>query len=71
MAPDLPKKIKHKIEQLCEQGCTQINQLLDKAENNNEIEELSEFSKSEIRQIINELEEIMSVYNDKKSPSEK
>jgi len=71
MAPDLPKKVTHKIEALCEQGCTQINQLLDKAGNGSEIEELSEFSQSEVKQIINELVEIMSVYDDENSPAEK
>ena len=71
MAPDLAKKITHKIEALCEQGCTQVNQLLDRAENGKEIEELSEFSQSEVKQIIKELVEIMSVYDDESSPAEK
>ncbi len=65
MPPDLPKKITFKIEALCEQGCTQINQILYKAGNGSEIEELSDFSQSEVKQIINELAQIMSVYDDK------
>ena len=68
---ELPKKITDKIEALCQQGCTQINQLLDKAENGREIEELSAFSKSEVKQIINELMEIMSVYENKNSSAKK
>jgi len=49
-------------------GCTQVNQLLEKAGNGNEIEELSEFSPSETDMIIGELDEIMSVYDDDKNP---
>ena len=64
MLPELPKKITDKIEALCQQGCTQINQLLDKAENGSKLEELSGFSQSEIKQIIDELVAIMSVYDD-------
>lgn len=71
MISELPEKITDKIEALCEQGCTQINQILDRAENGSEIIELSEFSKSEVKQIINELIEIMSVYENKNSPTEK
>ena len=71
MAPDHSNKIIHKIEAICEQGCTQINHLLDKAENGCKIEELSDFSPSEIKQIITELVEIMSVYDGECSTTEK
>ena len=71
MSPEPSRKVASKIEALCEQGCTQINQLLEKAENGKNIKELSEFSSSEINQIINELGEIMSVYNDNNSLAEK
>jgi hypothetical protein len=66
MNPDLSKKAIKKIESLCELGCTQVNQLLEKAEKGNDIEELSGFSKAEMRLIINELVEIMSVYDEEK-----
>ena len=68
---DLPENITDKIESICEQGCAQINQLLNTAENSNEIEELSEFSQSELKQIINELEDIMSIYENSNAPAEK
>ena len=68
---DLPENITDKIESICEQGCMQINQLLNTAENSNEIEELSEFSQSELKQIINELEDIMSIYENSNAPAEK
>jgi len=60
----LPKKIEEKIETLCEQGCTQVNQLIDDAKKGGNIEELSEFNGSEIEQIIDELNKIMSVYDE-------
>jgi hypothetical protein len=64
MHPDLSKKAREKIEALCELGCTQVNQLLEKAGNVEEIQELSDFSSSEKKLIIDELSEIMSVYDE-------
>jgi len=62
MNPDLSEKVSSKIEALCESGCTQINQLLEKAGDGKEIAELAEFSPSEAEQIIEELGKIMAVY---------
>ena len=66
MNPDLSKKSHQKIKSLCRQGCTQVNQLLEKAEKGDDIEELSDFSKAETSMIIDELVEIMSVYDEDK-----
>ncbi len=63
MPSNLSKKVSNKIETLCAQGCTQINQLLENAENGKNIIELAEFNHSERKQIIDELAQIMSVYN--------
>lgn len=63
MKPEHSNKVAKKIEAVCEQGCSEVNQLLKKAEKGNNIEELSEFSKNEINQIIDELSDIMSVYD--------
>jgi len=60
---ELSQKALNKIESLCEEGCSQINALLDKADDGSELEELSDFDKGEISQIIDELSEIMSVYS--------
>lgn len=60
---ELSQKALNKIESLCEDGCPQINALLDKADEGSELEELSDFDKGEISQIIDELSEIMSVYS--------
>lgn len=45
------------------QGCTQVNQLLENAKNGKNTVELAEFNPYEIKQIIDELTQIMSVYN--------
>ena len=74
MNPDLSKKAIDTIETLCEAGCTEVNQLLEKARDGNEIEELSDFDKEQINLIIDELDQIMAVYdedNDGCSDSEK
>ena len=63
MNPKLSKKVSSKIEALCSQGCTQVNQLLENAKNGKNNIELAEFNPSEIKQIIDELTQIMSVYN--------
>ena len=55
MNPNLSKKARDKIETLCGLGCTQVNQLLKKADRGDEIEELSEFTSSEKLLIIDEL----------------
>ena len=63
MTPERYKVVSHQIESLCEQGCNQVSELLDKAENGSDISELSEFSRNEVNVIIDELSEIMSVYD--------
>ena len=63
MTTNLSKKVSSKIEALCAQGCTQVNQLLENAKNGKNIVELAEFNDSESKQIIDELTQIMSVYN--------
>jgi hypothetical protein len=62
MNPNLSKKVSSKIEELCAQGCSQVNQLLEDANNGKNIVLPSEFSYSEIEQIIDELTQIMAVY---------
>lgn len=67
MNPELTKKAIQQIESLCEQGCTEINQILEKAHNGEDVEQLSDFDKTEVQQIIDELDQIMSVYNKQES----
>jgi len=56
-------KVNKKIESLCVQGCNEVNQLLEKADNGEVLNDLSEFSRLEISQIIDELSKIMAVYD--------
>lgn len=65
MNPALSKKAIDKIETLCQLGCSQVNQILEKAGSGDITDELSEFTPSEIEMIIEELTEIMSVYDEK------
>ncbi len=62
MHPDLSENAIKKIEGLCAQGCSQVNQLLDRAKNGEVITELNEFNHSETKLIIKELDQIMSIY---------
>lgn len=62
MNPNLSKKALDKIEALCGEGCSDVNQLLERARNGNPLEEFSEFSPSETKKILDELDQIMSVY---------
>ncbi|VAW52680.1 hypothetical protein MNBD_GAMMA05-491 [hydrothermal vent metagenome] len=64
MQHNLPKKLEEKIETFCEQGCSQINQIIDGVKKGEKIEGLEEFNGSEIEQIIDELSKIMSVYDE-------
>jgi hypothetical protein len=65
MNPDLSQKAIDTIESLCQLGCTQVNQLIDDAKNGKDIKELAGFSHSEQDLIIDELGDIMSVYDEK------
>jgi hypothetical protein len=65
MHPDLSPKAIKTIETLCELGCKQVNQLISDANDGKEIEDLADFEASEVRMIIDELRQIMSVYDDR------
>jgi len=63
MHPDLSPKAIKTIETLCELGCTQVNQLINDATSGKEIEDLADFEPPEVSMIIDELRQIMSVYD--------
>lgn len=65
MNPDLSEKVLEKIEALCTQGCTQVNELLQQDLKNIKSNELSDFTATEKEQILFELKNIMSVYDEK------
>jgi hypothetical protein len=62
MNPDLSNKALKQIEALCEAGCSQVYQLLDKAKKGESVEQLADFNGTEVELIIDELNQIMSVY---------
>jgi len=65
MNPDLSEKVLEKIEALCTSGCTQVNDLLQQDSKNKINNELSDFTEIEREQILLELKNIMSVYDEK------
>jgi hypothetical protein len=65
MNPDLSEKVLEKIEALCTSGCTQVNELLQQDSENIKSAELSGFTEAERAQILHELKNIMSVYDEK------
>ena len=65
MNPDLSEKVLEKIEALCTSGCTQVNEVLQQDSENKKSEELSGFTETERAQILLELKDIMSVYDEK------
>ena len=67
MNPDLSHQAVETIESLCERGCDEVNRLIDDARNGRQIEVLKDFSDTETSMIIEELVEIMAVYDKDKS----
>ena len=63
MNPKLSKQAVSSIESLCGLGCTHVNQLIDDAKNGKEVNLLSDFKTPEIELIIDELSQIMAVYD--------
>ena len=61
---ELSLKASNKVEALCEQGCSQINELLDQAKKGKDLDILSDCNTNEVKQIIDELSQIMSIYTD-------
>ena len=63
MNPNLSPKLISRIESLCSLGCSQVNDILARAKTSQSINELSDLSTTEIEQVLEELEQIMSVYD--------
>jgi hypothetical protein len=64
MNPNLSPKLINLIESLCSLGCSQVNDVLSRARSGQSINELSELSVAEKEQVLEELDQIMSVYDD-------
>jgi len=66
MSPDhLRLSLSNKVEDLCQQGCQHVNNVIQKLEKKQPVEELNDFNDEERRQILTTLNDIMSVYADK------
>lgn len=63
MNPNLSSQAIKAIESLCESGCTTVTRTIEDARNGKPVEQLREFSDAERKMIIDELGEIMSVYD--------
>ena len=70
MSTDLPQKVMDKIEAICTQGCSQVNQVLEQDAASKESEEFSGFTESEKTLVIEELKKIMSVYEENDSDND-
>lgn len=64
MNPNLSAKALKTIESLCAQGCNQVNDVLDRAKKGQTVDELNGLSEDETDLVIEELGNIMSVYDD-------
>ena len=62
MSPAYSRKIEDKLESICGQGCSLVNQIIENERNGIDVEELAEFTAAEKRQIIDHLICVMSVY---------
>lgn len=65
MNPNLPDKVTLKIETLCEQGCVEVNQVIEDVKQGKPVEQLADCNRTEIESIIDELSQIMAVYDEK------
>jgi len=66
MSPNhLPEALSNKVEDLCQQGCQHVNDVIQRLEQKQPIEELNDLNDGERQQILTTLNDIMSVYTDK------
>lgn len=65
MHPDLSPQAISIIEKLCAEGCSSVNDLLENVRNGQRIEALDGFQDNEVGLIIEELTQIMAVYEKK------
>ncbi|MCW9012458.1 MAG: hypothetical protein OQL06_01645 [Gammaproteobacteria bacterium] len=55
-------KVSHAVELICNQGCTSVNAIIEVLQNGDSIEQTAQMNPAEVRALIKELKEIMSVY---------
>ena len=63
MYKKLSPHLQAKIETLCESGCQRVNQVIEQLETQGSIEETRELSDEDCQLLLQELKNIMSVYD--------
>jgi hypothetical protein len=64
MNDPLPQHLQTIVEALCETGCQNVNGTIELIENNGDVEEISGLTDQERSLVLNELKNIMSVYDE-------
>ena len=63
MSTDLPDHLRTAVESICELGCERVNQIIADLESGRAVAETAEFSGSDQHRVLQELKDIMSVYD--------
>lgn len=59
----LPRHLQSIVEDYCNSGCNNVNEIIETLDNNGRPEELNELNDDERTMVLNELKAIMSVYD--------
>jgi hypothetical protein len=59
------QKILQAIEKICNQGCREVNDIIELLENNQQAEQTRHLTTDETTVVLNELKSIMTIYNNK------
>jgi hypothetical protein len=63
MNPALPVHVRTTVESICELGCERVNQIIADLESGKTVAETAGLPQSEEKQVLQELRDIMSVYD--------
>ena len=62
MKPDIPAHIQSTIDSICELGCERVNEIIAALECGHEVKETSELDEYARQRVLEELKEIMAIY---------
>ena len=71
MNKDLPEHIQTIVEDLCETGCERVNEIIETLAKGADIKKTAALSERERKQVLAELKNVMSVYDEDESDDEK
>ncbi len=63
MSADLPDHLRTAVESICELGCERVNEVIADLESGRTVAETAEFSGPDQHRVLQELKDIMSVYD--------